>query len=322
MSNGIEVMKEKIRKKMTLDDLPSPKQPNTSEENVNVHLNAVQPYSNTAVHLHSNTDVQPHSNTAVQQNGSGRKKKGVVGDVAVQTVIHQNIEVDERLAQNNGEQEDLHADVQPYSNTAVQQNGFAEIERGESSHNALERTATQQTVPMNQDFQTEALGILKKEEAKIINAENKHSNSLQQQNSNTVKHQNSDVIHYNSNTAIRQNDNPLTDTNQIMEQQNSKTAVQQNSKLYNNEEPRFQHPVEQQNSNTVIHQNTVGSFFNNQMIEKNKTVYGRKMTLYLTEEMYKAFNDIYAKRMLEGRKTEKSALICEAVELLRKHENQ
>lgn len=44
--------------------------------------------------------------------------------------------------------------------------------------------------------------------------------------------------------------------------------------------------------------------------------YGNKTTLYLTEKLFKAFNDIYAKRMLEDRKTDKSALICEAIELL------
>ena len=102
-------------------------------------------------------------------------------------------------------------------------------------------------------------------------------------------------------------------------QQNSN--AQQHCKTCYDEEQITQ-PIEQQNSNTVIRQHTAGSYFNNQMIEKNKTAYCRKMTLYLTEEMYKAFNDIYAKRMLEGKKTEKSALICEAVELLRKHENE
>jgi hypothetical protein len=41
-----------------------------------------------------------------------------------------------------------------------------------------------------------------------------------------------------------------------------------------------------------------------------------KMTFNLTEEIYKAFNDLYAKRMLQGRKTEKSELICEAIQWL------
>ena len=41
-----------------------------------------------------------------------------------------------------------------------------------------------------------------------------------------------------------------------------------------------------------------------------------KMTFNLTEESYKAFNDLYAKRMLLGRKTEKSEMMSEAIYLL------
>lgn len=44
--------------------------------------------------------------------------------------------------------------------------------------------------------------------------------------------------------------------------------------------------------------------------------YARKMTLNVTEDVYKAFTDIYATRLLQGRATEKSALICEAITLL------
>jgi hypothetical protein len=48
-----------------------------------------------------------------------------------------------------------------------------------------------------------------------------------------------------------------------------------------------------------------------------------KMTFTLTEEIYKAFNDLYAKRILQGRKTDKSELICEAIEwLIKIEENQ
>ncbi|NNM43452.1 MAG: hypothetical protein HKM07_03835 [Chlamydiae bacterium] len=47
-----------------------------------------------------------------------------------------------------------------------------------------------------------------------------------------------------------------------------------------------------------------------------------KMTFMLTEDIYKAFNDLYAKRMLQGRKTEKSDLICEAIEWLIKMEGE
>lgn len=41
-----------------------------------------------------------------------------------------------------------------------------------------------------------------------------------------------------------------------------------------------------------------------------------KMTFNLPKEFYKAFNDIYAQRIINGCKTEKSELICEAIHLL------
>jgi len=47
-----------------------------------------------------------------------------------------------------------------------------------------------------------------------------------------------------------------------------------------------------------------------------------KMTFNLPENVYKAFNDLYAQRMLQGRKTEKANLICEAIDWLVKMENQ
>lgn len=47
-----------------------------------------------------------------------------------------------------------------------------------------------------------------------------------------------------------------------------------------------------------------------------------KMTFILTEEIYKAFNDLYAQRMLKGRKSEKSVMICEAIEWLIKMEDK
>jgi len=46
-----------------------------------------------------------------------------------------------------------------------------------------------------------------------------------------------------------------------------------------------------------------------------------KMTFNLPAEIYKAFNDLYAHRMLNGYKTEKSELICEAIKLLIDAEN-
>lgn len=59
-------------------------------------------------------------------------------------------------------------------------------------------------------------------------------------------------------------------------------------------------------SNTAVHT----------VIQQKEESYSKKVTLYLKPRLYKAFNDIYAKRMIEDRKTDKSALICEAIELL------
>ncbi len=56
-----------------------------------------------------------------------------------------------------------------------------------------------------------------------------------------------------------------------------------------------------------------------QQIQKIHTY---KMTFNLTEEIYKAFNDLYANRMLQGRKTEKSEMICEAIQWLIKMEEE
>lgn len=81
------------------------------------------------------------------------------------------------------------------------------------------------------------------------------------------------------------------------------TAVQPNG--YVDEEKNIK-------ENLIIQQNVQ---------QYSKPQYTKKMTLYLTEELYKSFNDIYAKRMLEGRKTDKSVLICEAIQLLVEQES-
>lgn len=52
----------------------------------------------------------------------------------------------------------------------------------------------------------------------------------------------------------------------------------------------------------------------------NSKVPTHKMTFQLTAEIYKAFNNLYATRMLQGRKTDKSEMICEAIQWLLKKE--
>jgi hypothetical protein len=75
----------------------------------------------------------------------------------------------------------------------------------------------------------------------------------------------------------------------------------------------------EENLESRIHNNTAVQQAVN-TAANNKPQYNRKVTLYLTEEMYKAFNDIYAQRMLDNRKTDKSVLICEAIKLLQERE--
>ena len=55
---------------------------------------------------------------------------------------------------------------------------------------------------------------------------------------------------------------------------------------------------------------------------QNQKIPTYKMTFNLSEDIYKAFNDLYAHRMLRGRKTEKSEMICEAIQWLIKMEEE
>lgn len=54
--------------------------------------------------------------------------------------------------------------------------------------------------------------------------------------------------------------------------------------------------------------------------QSNEKLRPCKMTFNLSEELYKAFNDLYAIRILQGKKTEKSKMLCEAIKLLLKAE--
>lgn len=69
---------------------------------------------------------------------------------------------------------------------------------------------------------------------------------------------------------------------------------------------------------TQITRQTVRFLTTKQQTQKIPTC---KMTFTLTEDIYTAFNDLYANRMLQGRKTEKSDMICEAIQWLIKMED-
>lgn len=49
---------------------------------------------------------------------------------------------------------------------------------------------------------------------------------------------------------------------------------------------------------------------------KNQKIPNYKMTFNIREDIYKAFHALYANRILKGRSTEKSEMICEAIQLL------
>lgn len=64
------------------------------------------------------------------------------------------------------------------------------------------------------------------------------------------------------------------------------------------------------------------SFSTHQPENLKQVVQTYQMTVNLTEDTYKAFNELYANRILQGRKTEKSEMICEAIQCLIKSEEE
>lgn len=68
------------------------------------------------------------------------------------------------------------------------------------------------------------------------------------------------------------------------------------------------------------------NYINENSTEKTATAttvkYPCKMTFYMTQEVYDAFNYIYARRLIEKKKIDKGALFCEAVQLLVENEEK
>ena len=101
------------------------------------------------------------------------------------------------------------------------------------------------------------------------------------------------------------------------------TTIQTNNKP---SEQLNDHITKQQSEQPVVHKPVLETHQNKMEIEKEMFVPRMKpqmikeptfkMTFNLPPEIYKAFNDLYAYRMLNGYKTEKSELICEAIKLL------
>ncbi len=104
--------------------------------------------------------------------------------------------------------------------------------------------------------------------------------------------------------------------------QSGQTEVQPDDQTTNKEANHFSDKLENHvNHKQDLQSNRHSSLFlsSKQLAQKAHTY---KMTFNLTEEMYKAFNDLYANRMLQGRKTEKSEMICEAIQWLIKMEKK
>lgn len=75
----------------------------------------------------------------------------------------------------------------------------------------------------------------------------------------------------------------------------------------------------QKNGNSVkqeIHNSDKGV-----LPENHNTIKKVKVTVYITEESWEDFNNIYGRRILDKRKTDKGSLMTEAIELLKQREN-
>jgi hypothetical protein len=159
----------------------------------------------------------------------------------------------------------------------------------------------------------------------------------QQKNKSTTQQTNKSESHQTNNPTKQQSIKPtilieqeniqqaerlaFQESNQPVNQQASKPASQQpNKSEIDNKQvdtQQAEHIVEQQNNKP---ETQYAPRFSNVTVEKEKIIYGKKMTFYLSQELYDAFHEVYAKRMLQGRKTEKSMLLCEAIELLYRNE--
>lgn len=53
---------------------------------------------------------------------------------------------------------------------------------------------------------------------------------------------------------------------------------------------------------------------------KEQSTPKNRFTLYLTDEAFKKFNELYAFRVMTGRKDKKSDVLCEAIELMHAQE--
>lgn len=113
-------------------------------------------------------------------------------------------------------------------------------------------------------------------------------------------------------TEIQENGNP-----EIRE--NVKTELSKNGnpdvrEYGNTEKQEYRKKIDKMERNETYH-------FPSLKNGKTKEKMDCKLTFNVNEDTFKAFNEVYAKRILEGKKTDKSVLICEAIKLLFERES-
>ncbi|WP_213106463.1 hypothetical protein [Candidatus Protochlamydia amoebophila] len=115
--------------------------------------------------------------------------------------------------------------------------------------------------------------------------------------------------HLSNNPDFHLTGNPSSQKNgQLVTYRTSQATIHQNGKLESYSDIKQGSPIAGQTNAFPT--------------EKQQTHPTYKMTFNLTEDIYKAFNDLYANRMLKGRKTEKSEMICGAIQWLIKMEEE
>lgn len=96
----------------------------------------------------------------------------------------------------------------------------------------------------------------------------------------------------------------------------SPMQIQEEISLENHKNVRFSTEQSEKNEINPMHQTIQQATIFPKNLQTTQKIPTYKMTFNLSEKAYKTFNDLYAKRMLMGRKTEKSEMICEAIQWL------
>ncbi len=110
------------------------------------------------------------------------------------------------------------------------------------------------------------------------------------------------VTQYSVNTSLPESHKAINTT---------KTDSLNYSNVVLTENHKNGNPAEQKINNSVIEVKP----------ENHNTIKKVKITVYITEESWEDFNNIYGRRILDKRKTDKGDLMTEAIELLKQKED-